>query len=306
MRKVSVIILLLFLIGCSVKPTQPNISAIYRIPRLKDRLEPLYIESENILHKSFSLRGQALFHRLYNINSNLAVEAGRLPEFQDVVDEKHIKALQRFVDLIERANNDEKANLAKLLEEGMPEVRRYCTPLQAIFWILEKEENKNKNPLLYSLNEILNLAWCNQLFEYGEPERWNDFNIVTERLNSPFLVDYYARRDFTYIDLNRKTESHGPPPSYIFKHKKASSPYYTSFSVYCLKKAGYFAQPITVYFPGDYHRVCEVKDKDGKYYILDSSRFKFSRPSGIHLKETFLKMYPFIGIGYPKMPKNYK
>ncbi|HID28793.1 MAG TPA: hypothetical protein EYP19_02175 [Desulfobacterales bacterium] len=276
----------------TIQRTQPNVTALYRIPAIEAQLPPLEAKSPLLAREPLPPPVQALFQELYALDSSLALEIGKLPEFQGQPGQRQISALARFTDLIADATPEEKSNLANLLEVGQPEFRRYCVPLQAIFWLLEQDETYLKhNPLRYPLQDILNYAW-----DFTEESRWRDFEVVTDRLNSPELINYYERANFTYV-------SHGECPGSakgIFKSKKGCCSDYTAFSVYCLRKAGYDAKAIKVVSPTGraYHVVCEYEDRDGKKYIMDNSCRICGNGEGITEKKEYTRELPQIGLGY--------
>ena len=108
--------------------------------------------------------------------------------------------------------------------------------------------------------------------------RWADFNIVTNRLNSPELIDYYERKRFRY----HYETGHGgdfQEVKYVFKHNKGHCLQISAFTEYCLKKAGYRARIFIIVHPdpryssplGSYHRVC-LFEVDGRKYVMDNGR----------------------------------
>ncbi len=290
-RLLPIVCFVLSLIGCSTAPTKPNISALYRIPPLGVQLPSLLAKSQPLTQELFSVEVETLFQRLYALDPVLALEVGKFPEFQGKVGQRQILALTRFTDLVVNATSEEKANLAKLLQVGKPAFRRYCTALQAVFWLLEKEKCLLKpNPLQYSLIDILIYAW-----DFTEEYRWKDFKIVTERLNSPKLINYYERDNFKYV-------SHGECLGFaklIFKSKWGCCSDFTAFSEYCLRRAGYRARAIKVVSPTgkDYHVVCEYEE-NSKKYIMDNSCRSCGSGKGITEKKEYTKELSQIGYGY--------
>jgi len=281
------------LFGCSaISPsTQPNISALYRMETLRPKLQALPEKSRLPTQEPFPKAAETLFEKLYTLDPPVALEVGRLPEFQDKVGEKQVLALARFTDIISNASPKQKTNLIELLKTGKPEIRRYCAPLQAIFWLLEKDESLlTPNPLHYPLKDILLYAWLP-----FKGERWQDWKTVTDRLNAPELINFFEQANFRY-------QSHGVCPGnerQIFALKTGCCSDYTAFSVYCLRKAGYDASAIKVVSPTGkpYHVVCEYKD-GGKKYIMDNSCFHCTGGLGILEKEVYERKLPQIGYGY--------
>jgi len=276
------------MLGCvATQPTSPNISAFYRIPALEVQLPPLQAKSKQSVQEPIPVEVGNLFQQLYSLDPELALEVGKLPEFQGKVGEKQVMALSRFVTLIEKATPGQKDSLAEFLTVGKPVIRRYSTPLQAVFWILERDGKAN--PLRLPLTLLLAQAW-----NYTDQTRWGDFKIVTDRLNSPELINYYERRNFKYV-------SHGHCEGYpksIFKSGRGCCSDYTAFSVYCLKKAGYEAMAIRVESPtGKTHHIVAEYKKDGKEYIMDNSCYTCTS-GGIVAKEVYVKKLPQHGFGY--------
>ena len=202
--------------------------------------------------------------QLYNIDSDVAMEVNKLPEFQGKIGDPQIQALGRFLKVLAKASYGEKVNLTRLLSSGLPKVRKYSAHLQAIFWVLEKKDDENI--LTYSLETLLNKAW-----DFSD-SRWEDYETVTDRLNTPRLIDYYQRKRFVFVPY----PEHPWNPRWLFKTNKGSCIEFTSFSLFCLKKAGYKA---AVYnppwksdeFPG-FHQTTLFKGKNGRFYVMDNGR----------------------------------
>ncbi len=121
----------------------------------------------------------------------------------------------------------------------------------------------------------------------------NDFDAVTSRLNTPHRIDKYQRKNFSYattfegygcggvgVDISVNTSECSP--EFIFHAKKGNCGAFTTFAVYCLRKAGYEAYPLKIYFlwPArafprakhrNYHYMALYKEKN-KWYIMDNGR----------------------------------
>ena len=288
-RLFVLISLVILLCSCSVR-TSPNTSVIYKVPSLRTEVGQPPTKSTSYSAEPLSKEVQSLFELLYAVDALLAQEVGKLPEFQNKLTASEVRALRRFVNLAANSTPLKRVNLAKLLQEGRPEVRKYCSPLQAIFWILEKDENREENPLIWPLDRILNEAWMGTGFELGAPNRWKNFEEVTSRLNSPVLVDYYGRMNFTYQSM--PYDDH-PSPRYIFGHRVGTHVYHAAFYIYCLEKAGYSAKPIVVKksLGSKTYCIVEFEDKDGQNYIICNTTRPpgYTGGSGIHEKASYLK-----------------
>ncbi len=245
------------------------------------------------------------FNELLINNPLLAKELGKIPEIQDGISDDDVMVLEEIVKLYRNNHKAFDKAFEQMYQVGKPEVRKYCSPLQAVYWLIEDGKIDNINIHNYDLINLLNNAWWSTGFDYNDTKgRWKNFRDVAERLNSPVLLDYYERRDFRYVSFEAtgyKLDYGGPPPRVIFRQKTGSCSFFTSFSAYCLSKAGYQAKAITIKWNdgvGGLHRVCEFVDKDGKFYIMDNSRKILIVGSGITTKDTYLKGVTFVSYGY--------
>ncbi|MGD8799555.1 MAG: hypothetical protein PVJ44_13575, partial [Desulfobacterales bacterium] len=76
---------------------------------------------------------------------------------------------------------------------------------------------------------------------------------------------------------------------------------YTTFCLYCLKKAGYQSHAITVYHGNSTrpnHVTCLYVDKDGNEYIMDNSLPAYVHGTGIYEKAAYLAIYQYYGKGF--------
>lgn len=94
-------------------------------------------------------------------NTLLVQELGKLPEVQDGISLSEKAVLQRINRLYDK--NPERFNevFNDMYRIGKPNVRKYCSPLQALYWLAEDNElNSENNPLVnYSLKKLLDKAW---------------------------------------------------------------------------------------------------------------------------------------------------
>jgi predicted transglutaminase-like cysteine proteinase len=316
MKKICfLVVMFVCLCGCgTMMSSGPNISALYRVPQLEGQL-PLINGSKPQAFSPSDAEVESLFMHLYELDHTVALEIGRLPEFQKTTEKRYLGALRRFIGIMEKAGAEEKANLNNLLNVGKLEFRPYSTPLQSIIWLLEtdspqkkverssrywaaqawtpnsfKEESEEPEmPILrHSLEWLLDHAW-----DFSDKAKWGNFDEVTDRLNTPELVNYYEQAEFTY---EKKYQGSNGFPLLIFKWGKGDCRDYTAFSVYCLTKGGYSAQAIKVVSPNvdPFHVVCEFQlEKGGTKFVMDNSR-----NMGIIQKSFYIMELPQVGIGY--------
>ncbi len=340
-RRFCIALLCISITGCvHLTTSRPNPTYVANIPSLSPFLSSQDKREITKIQSPLNARAYKSFEEIFKLEQKIAIELGRIPELQDGINENEVIALENFVEFLKVATENEKKALEEILAIGKPGYRKFCSPLQALFWLAEKGElNREKNPLQdYSLDKLLVQAWTfmvefseeeaiaiirnlknrekseemlieyrngeislktlNQYFniergdeeevealyqdkkifsKYKGKDKWGDFDTVVERLNSPELVDYYQRKNFSYQDRGR--DSSGSAYQ-IFKTKSGQCVDHTQFAVWCLRKAGYNAFELHVSSPTmrfSYHAVCMFEDK-GKWFIMDNGR---SPPYGI-------------------------
>jgi hypothetical protein len=150
-KTVSLIVFVsLTLSGCSVA-ISPNVgsSAENYNPPGENR------ENENI--------GEAkkILAKIAEKNSLLALELAKLPELRRAVSIKEVESLKNILTLYESDPLVFNSAFDQMYKEGIPEIRKFCTPLQSLFWLSGKAPfSKQDNPLLnYELESFLNRAW---------------------------------------------------------------------------------------------------------------------------------------------------
>jgi hypothetical protein len=151
------IIFILFIGNCTT-PTEPNHSVIYQIQPLN--IDQPVTEKQNIKPVEIPTEIQEYLIDLYNIDAELAIEIGRLPEIQHEMSPNTKKAFKRFVNLVENATEDEISKFKAVINEGIPEVRKFCTLLQATIWYLEKDKIIDSSELFnWDYRRILWESW---------------------------------------------------------------------------------------------------------------------------------------------------
>jgi hypothetical protein len=129
---------------------------------------------------------------------NLAAELKKLPDFE-AIGVREIEANEDIVCRILRSSKDELNVFDIMLREGIPEKRKYCTPLQALIWHYVDNEPSTNNPLAdpkFSSKSFVESVWVNS-FTSGNfrSDRWKDFQTVRDRVNSVDLVDVFMRHN---------------------------------------------------------------------------------------------------------------
>jgi hypothetical protein len=103
----------------------------------------------------------AKYYELAEKNPLLAQELGKLPELQDGIFDSEASALEKIVELYNADPSGFTDAFEQMYQVGKPEVRKYCSPLQALFWLVESDRRDDAKGILkhYSLEELLRTAW---------------------------------------------------------------------------------------------------------------------------------------------------
>lgn len=110
-------------------------------------------------NEPFAGRSPYDFNQLTYENPLIAKEIGKLPELQDGISDSEAEALQQLCDLYAKNPESFDAAFAKMYQIGIPEVRKYCSPLQALFWLAEDNNLSDKYITKYYLPRLLSHAW---------------------------------------------------------------------------------------------------------------------------------------------------
>lgn len=201
----------------------------------------------------------------------------KLPDLKEI-DDKDDEATEDIALLA--LNPNYKPAFESMINEGIRDKRKYCTPLEALLWIAYDKEFDSYNPLRdYSLTRLMNAAWKNTATSKSfSSTKWQNFSEVVDRLNSPKLVEIYMQNNYSYSYT--KGEAEGiKSAEQIFKDKKGACYDHAVLAGYCLKKNGYdkaqgmyvrFDRRVQGGFTG--HIVCVYQDpEDTLYYTIDNA-----------------------------------
>jgi predicted transglutaminase-like cysteine proteinase len=179
------------------------------------------------------------FHKNY---SELTKEITKLPDLK-VIDEKDLEAIDDILFLATNPKN--KPAFEAMLKEGIPDKRKYCTPLEALLWIAYDEEFDKDNPLAkYSLEKLITKAWrYTYISKDFTSDRWKNFDEVVDRLNSPDLVSIYMNYNIRYkTDMELYgMKNYWASALETFKNKAGDCEDHALFATYCMVNAGHEA-----------------------------------------------------------------
>jgi len=95
------------------------------------------------------------FNELSAKNPLLANELAKLPESQDGISNDENKALGKLVTLYNKNQGAFDKAFQEMYQIGKPEVRKYCSPLQAFYWLIEDDKQVGQKRLWLILMQIM-------------------------------------------------------------------------------------------------------------------------------------------------------
>ena len=244
------------------------------------------------------------FKEIIENNALLAKEIGKLPDIQDGISSDEMIALKR----LDRIYNENPIHFDgyfdTMYQIGLPEVRKYCSPLQALFWLLQQNpELAYRRIKDKEINWLLLSAWV-----YSDKSRWGNPQDVMDRLNAPILFERWLRRNFKY---NFKKLPVRDPMSALqsakqtLKIKKGICTDAAYLAYICLGRAGYETIPLRAYFHkmssqhplGAFvgHTICVIKKGNEFYMAGDTNLMEFTKRPFRDLKEIAEYMAEFQG-----------
>jgi len=130
-------------------------------------------------------------------NSLLLNELGKLPELQDGVSEKEMSALNNLANLYKNDPNNFESAFTEMYKVGLPEHRKYCSPLQAFYWLLVDGAAEEARIVLndYSLIRLLNYSWVFRNTEHIFYWKWKtkEARLLYQRCSDHSLIDKIDR-----------------------------------------------------------------------------------------------------------------
>ena len=225
----------------------------------------------------------AYHHKLNQTLPGFYGEIMRLPDLS-TIEGKDVEAVE---DILMLAHSPEYgAAFQSMLSEGIKDKRKYCTPLEGLLWIAYDRDFDEDNPLDdYSLEQLINESWKNTSNSY-KSEKWQEFEEVVDRLNSPELVSTYCIDSIPYdrkkmeafMSTGRMQSLRTPQETFIDKTGACMDQ--SNFALYCLRRNGYGYDDFDLHesdaacrmsagtgFGG--HDTC-LYVQDGEIYVIDA------------------------------------
>ena len=227
--KMSIILgtLVAMLYGCAA--TKPNLSII----------DTSYIPPRGSETDENFLTVKSILTEISSRNELLAIELGKLPELQDGVSIKEKYALENVANFHNKHQAIFDKAFGEMHEAGIPEVRKYCSPLQAFFWLAEDRRLSEKNnPLVnYSLENLLREAWNFDFGTYMSEKQIHDIvNGIIDKNEKKQYLENIQRRDKGLIQIYLLNDYKWKPEIFSEKVKKIiksliRNPRWQSFSI---------------------------------------------------------------------------
>jgi len=207
------------------------------------------------------------------LNIQFARELRKLPDLSNAisatknVDTRMAEAVESMVNVVLSADDSQRNAIGMMLKEGIPEKRKFCTPLQAWLWVAY--DIPDYNPLTgYSLDSLLYDAWLGTTTSNRfNSSRWT-YAEAKDRVNSPEIVNWFI---FQYLTFDMARGSVHPQNDEItYKVRRGVCRHAAYLATEFLTHNGYEAKDVT-FSPArnQGHTVGAVKLGDGIWVVVD-------------------------------------
>jgi hypothetical protein len=117
-----------------------------------------------------------------------------IPEIQDGVSGNDTIVLEKLVKLYDSDPGAFEIAFEAMYQTGIPETRKYCSPLQALFWIIDEGNMDVAQDVIrnYSLKKLLTSAWNFQI----KPIAFSDEQLseIIDNMNDKQLQKIYLQK----------------------------------------------------------------------------------------------------------------
>ncbi len=159
--------------------TSPNSSQINSLSYVPEDKAKQIVELYHSDPEKYSDRVVPALFSLFDKNSKtgfseLAFQLGQLPEIKDGISEHEIKALDELVGLYQQMPDRFEDVFRQMDKIGIKNVRKYNSPLQALFWLFEDGKSDEAKEVIndYELEDLLDRAWWGKLNSYLQIGKW--------------------------------------------------------------------------------------------------------------------------------------
>jgi hypothetical protein len=127
------------------------------------------------------------YHELAERNPLLAKELAKLPEINNGISNTEKQAIINIAVLYNKDPFAFDKAFGQMYQIGIPDLRKYCSPLQAFYWLFEDDKTVYINDMIkeYSLKRLLNYSWDFDRLNSGVFLDFPDQMIRAQILSSP-------------------------------------------------------------------------------------------------------------------------
>ena len=214
-------------------------------------------------------------------------ELKKLPEIKN---SPNVKSLADINTLVQNLTPQQREAIEEMFKVGKPGLRKFVTPIQALYWLIEDQGlDKSQAILSKGWTKVVKKAWGAARGARWQRKTIKDFEVVTARLNDPWLLDFYIKKRFRYSYPN---VGYSAPPFDTFRKEQGDCSDVATFGLWCLKEVGYYCDlyggPWT--FGGHVILVCK---HEGKLWVPVDFLKNGNNPSGPY--SNFSEMCPKLG-----------
>lgn len=214
-------------------------------------------------------------------------ELTKLPE---IINSPNLNSLADIKKLVQNLTPQHRATIEEMFKVGKPKSRKFVTPVQALYWLIEDQGlEKTQVTLSQGWKAIIRSAWGSVGGTRWPRNNIKDFKLVTARLNDPWLLELYIKKRFTYSVAN---ERYSAPPFDTFKKEQGDCSDVAAFGLWCLRKAGYNCDLYGGPWKYGGHVILVYK-KEKKLFVPVDFRKYGNNPSGPF--SNFSEMCPKLG-----------
>jgi len=165
---------------------------------------------------------------------------------------REVEANEDIVCRVLRSTKDELKVFDEMLKVGIPEKRKYCSSLQALVWYASDNEFAGQDPIVlmasYTVTfQTKGMYWFIESVwkQTYKTSKWNDFQVVVDRLNSPELVSMYMANNI-HVVADAEGADYWQSAIETFERKGGDCEDHAMFAAHCLVKNGYEAYVVFV------------------------------------------------------------
>lgn len=231
--------------------------------------------------------GNLLLWQIHYKNQSFSRQLAQLPSFNDGTTPDEARALHTIYAYIKGIQAVRKKKPDSTLESGSRRLHiinemtedgltndpyRYSPSLEAFLWLIM---DGHFDAQLFEKEYINCLTFTKRVWGNMKGPRWNDFDAVTDRVNTPELLHYYITRNITY----KKGHATQSAPQ-VFSSGFGDCYDVTCFGKYLLDRAGYTTALRQVKYENDQQYGLLVIQQDGHYVLAVDFTPEGNTPSG--------------------------